>query len=337
MLTDAYLRKHNYLRISITDKCNLRCRYCMPPEGVELLEHDQVLRNEEFIQLARLFVEMGINKIRFTGGEPLIRRGFIDIVAGVRELFPEIELCLTTNGVLLDSYIEDLCRLKVQKINISLDSLLRDRYTTITGSDYLDRVLQNIDRILEKDCFHLKINAVLFEETLKELDSFFDYFKDKKISLRFIERMPFTEEDSSQSFLPANRLVEAIESMGKLVRNEKTDSQVARMYDFMYRDRFPMKTGIIPPISHKFCASCNRLRLTSDGLLKTCLHSPVEYNLLEPLRAQKNNNADINNSIKEIIHKALNLKHEGHDLDCYSREGGCASISKTGAMSKIGG
>ncbi len=162
MLTDSYSRKHDYLRVSITDRCNLRCSYCMPPEGIELLQHDQVLRNEDFVRLIGIFVSLGVVKVRFTGGEPLVRKGFIDIVSRTSELYPGLELCLTTNGTLLGDFIESLRRLKLKKLNISLDSLSRDTYRSITMIDCLEDVRANIDRVLAYRFFDVKINTVLF-------------------------------------------------------------------------------------------------------------------------------------------------------------------------------
>ncbi|MFC1671394.1 GTP 3',8-cyclase MoaA [Spirochaetota bacterium] len=332
MLTDNFLRKHNYLRVSITDKCNLRCKYCMPPEGVVLLTHNEILRNEEFVELIKVFVEMGIDKIRFTGGEPLLRKNFMDIISNTRKLFPHVKLALTSNGILLGKYLEDLRSLKVNKINISLDTLSRGRYETLTGRDSFNEVLENIDSALDMDCFNIKINTVLFEETLDEIDDFLEYIKDRDLILRFIEKMPFTDETDSLKFIPAKKLIETFETRGKLKRNESIDTNVALMYRFIYKEKYNLKIGIIPPMTHKFCSSCNRLRLTSDGHLKTCLHSSDEHDLKTPMR-----NGIGLDKLKEIIRDAIDSKHEGHNLDCYSHDGGCVKLNGTRVMSKIGG
>jgi GTP 3',8-cyclase len=332
MLTDAYLRKHDYLRVSITDKCNLRCRYCMPPEGVELLPHEQVLRNEEFVRLIGIFVSMGIVKVRFTGGEPLIRKGFVDIVSRTRSAFPELELCLTTNGILLGDYIDDLRRLSVRKLNISLDTLSRERYRAITMRDGLDDVIAAIDRALSLGFFDLKINAVLFRQTIDELDDFLDYFSGRNVALRFIERMPFVKDDALGSYLSSDLLVKELQSRGDLVRNTGFDTNVAVMYDFRYRGNRPMRIGVIPSLSHKFCSSCNRLRITSDGFLKTCLHSSSNFDLKKLLREGAGDER-----IRQEITKTVSLKGKGHDLDCVSDENGCSALTRSGFMSKIGG
>jgi len=335
MLTDSFQRKHDYLRVSITDKCNLRCNYCMPPEGIKFLSHDQVLRNEEFLHLIKIFVEMGIKKVRFTGGEPLVRKGFLDILNKTRENFPDLELALTTNGVLLKKYTQDLQRLNLKKINISLDSLSPENYQKITGFNYLPQVIDNFESLLATNFFDLKINAVLFKGTLEEIDNFLEYFKDKKVLLRFIERMPFPGNELSPDFIPADHLIHLLVQKGRLSRNEPNDTQVAKMYTFFYRDKYKINLGIIPPLTHNFCAQCNRLRLTADGSLKVCLHCSDEYNLKNKLRNQTD---DV--ILKQIISKAINLKKKGHQLDCYAGNEGCFSISNSSSqrpMSKIGG
>lgn len=331
MLQDSFLRKHNYLRVSITDKCNLRCQYCMPPEGVKLLTHDQILRNEEFIHLVNLFISMGITKVRFTGGEPLIRKGFIDIVKEISKKNPDIELCLTTNGILLNNFIEDLKKFQVNRLNVSLDSLSRERFKTITGKDCLNDVIDNIEKAVSVDQFKVKVNAVLFGETLNELDDFLEYFKDKNIALRFIERMPFTSEDETQSFIPSDKLISALEEKGDLKRNDTKDTSVANMYMLNYKKKYSIKIGIIPPMTHKFCSSCNRLRLTSNGLLKTCLYSENDYDIKTPLRQNISDE-----KLKSIIVNAVTSKKVGHNIECYSDDTGCHSIIKN-SMSKIGG
>ncbi|TFH42190.1 MAG: radical SAM protein, partial [Chrysiogenales bacterium] len=279
MLKDAYLRRHDYLRVSITDRCNLRCRYCMPPDGVDFLPHDEVLRNEEFMRLIGVFVSLGVAKVRFTGGEPLLRRGFVDIIEQTRESFPGLELCLTTNGILLRNYIDDLHRLRLKKLNISLDTLSRETYREITMREGLSETLDGIDRALGCGYFDLKINTVLLEETLQGLDSFLDYFSGRDVTLRFIERMPFEGTVGDDAYLPSGLLLERLAAGGDLVRNTHTDTSVAMMYEYRHRGIYPMRIGIIPPVSHKFCLSCSLLRLTSDGHLSTCLHSRADLDL----------------------------------------------------------
>lgn len=331
MLIDSFSRRHDYLRVSITDRCNLRCTYCIPAIGVEPLSHDEVLRNEEFVRLIGVFIGLGVVKVRFTGGEPLMRRGFIGIAGRIREMFPGIELCMTTNGTLLNGFINDLRGIRVRKLNISLDSLSGETYRAVTGSDSLAGVIAAIEGALAHDYFDVNINTVLLEKTILELDDFLDYFKDKKVVLRFIEKMPFNTESDDQ-FVSSDSLIEALMLNGVLLRNTAIDTRVAQMYDFLYRGRFRMRIGVIPPISRKFCPSCNRLRLTSDGRLKTCLHSGNDLDLKSLIRSGADD-ASIRNAIKGGVFE----KTEGHVLDCFSNESGCASLAGSGFMSRIGG
>ncbi|MFA5518211.1 MAG: GTP 3',8-cyclase MoaA [Spirochaetota bacterium] len=332
MLKDNFLRNHNYLRVSVTDKCNLRCRYCMPPEGVEFLPHDKILRNEDFARIIGLFINMGINKVRFTGGEPLVRNGIIDIISTARSFSPNVELCLTTNGILLNQYADDLQKQGVKRINISLDTMSRSRFLDLTGRDYFDTVVSNIEKSIGSNFFNVKINTVLFSHTLEELDDFLDYFMDKNITLRFIERMPVTEQDELNSFVPSDELIQALKSKGKLTPVIKEASDVAMRYDIEYKNR-KIKLGIIPPVTHRFCASCNRLRITAEGNLRTCLYSNINYNLKEMLDRKANDN-----ELEKYIAKAIKEKQHGHNIECTADNKGCRSITcDIKAMSKIGG
>lgn len=332
MLTDRYQRKMNYLRVSVTDKCNLRCVYCMPSEGVNLLSHDEVLRNEEFVHLIDLFIGLGVRKLRFTGGEPLVRKGFLDIAAKVKELHPGVELCLTTNGVILDEALGDLRRIGLNKLNISLDTMSRARYTQLTGRDHFDRVISNIEKALESGSFDIKINAVLFRESLDELDTLLDFFKERNVTLRFIERMPFIADDRLQTFVPSDTLIETLKKKGSLRRDERIDTNVAMMFELLYRDRYPVRIGVIPPMTHKFCSRCNRLRLTCDGLLKTCLHSARGYDIKSPYRMDTGDDA-----LRRIILQGVAEKPKEHALDCLEDNQGCCSLENRIYMSRIGG
>jgi len=332
MLKDNFLRTHNYLRVSVTDKCNLRCRYCMPLEGVKFLPHDEVLRNEEFARLIDIFVRMGITKIRFTGGEPLIRKGFFDIISETVKLHPETDLCVTTNGTLLDDHISDLRKYNVKKLNISLDTMSREKFRSLTGVDHFNTVINNIERSLGENFFNLKVNGVLLKSTLEEIDDFLDYFADKNITLRFIERMPVTEQDEFNEFIPSDELIRILGEKGELTRKNVDDTDVSLRYDLKYKNR-NIRIGIIPPVTHRFCATCSRLRITADGNLKTCLHSDREYNLKDLLR----NNAEESEIIRHIT-SAIKEKGEGHNIKCTADNTGCRSITAgIKSMSSIGG
>ena len=303
----------------------------MPVQGVDHLKHDEVLRNEEFVHLIDVFASLGISKVRFTGGEPLVRKGLVDIIAGTRKAWPEIELCVTTNGILLDEALADFKKYNVKRLNISLDTLSRQEFVNITGRDYFDRVVSNIEKALAMDCFEVKINAVLRQATLTELGDFMEFFKDKKITLRFIEMMPFSD-DNNRAQVTSHELLAGLEKTGKIERSSNVDTKVAKMYNFKYNNRYNIKIGIIPPMSHNFCAYCNRLRLTSDGFLRTCLLSNKEYDLKSAYRMDMGDEA-----LKEIILQAVGEKPKSHTVDCNTPDFICSSLVSKRTMSKIGG
>jgi cyclic pyranopterin phosphate synthase len=304
----------------------------MPPEGVEFLPHDEVLRNEEFVSIIDLFVRMGIKKIRFTGGEPLIRRGFFDIISETVRLHPDTDLCVTTNGSLLEEHISDLRKFNVKKLNISLDTMSRERFQSICGVDHFDTVIRNIEKSLGEDFFDIKVNGVLLRSTLEEIDDFLDYFAGKNITLRFIERMPVTEQDQFNEFIPSDALIRLLEEKGELVRRKGDDTDVSLRYDLNYKGK-NIRIGIIPPVTHRFCASCTRLRITAEGALKTCLHSDRLYNLKDLIRSDAGEEA-----IVEKIKAAIKEKGEGHNIKCTADNSGCRSITAgIKSMSSIGG
>ncbi len=304
----------------------------MPPEGVKFVTHDEVLRNEEFVKLIDIFIRMGIKKIRFTGGEPLIRKGFFDIISANVKMHPEIDLCLTTNGTLLEEHLADLKKYNVKKLNISLDTMSREKFHSLTGADHFNTVINNIERSLSSGFFDIKINGVLLKGTLEEIDDFLDYFADKNITLRFIERMPVTEQDEFNEFIPSDKLIRLLGSKGELIRKNGDDTGVSLRYDLKYKNR-NIRIGVIPPVTHRFCATCSRLRITADGNFKTCLHSSTLYNLKHLLR----NKAD-ETDIIEYIFSAIKEKEEGHNIKCTADNTGCRSItSGIKSMSNIGG
>jgi cyclic pyranopterin phosphate synthase len=293
----------------------------MPPEGVKFLSHDEVLRNEEFIKLNEIFIKLGVKKIRFTGGEPLIRKGFFDIIYETAKKDPKVELCVTTNGTLLDEHISDLKRYHVKKLNISLDTMFGERFSSLTGVDNFNTVINNIEKSLSVNFFDIKINGVLMKSTLSEIDDFLRYFVDKNITLRFIERMPVTEQDEFNEFIPSDDLIEILKEKGELTRKDNDDNSVAFRYDLKFKNK-DIKIGIIPPVTHRFCSSCNRLRITSDGNFKTCLHADKHYNLKELLRNGAREDEIINH-----ISNAIKDKWEGHNIECTSDNRGCKSIT----------
>ncbi|MGQ9844105.1 MAG: GTP 3',8-cyclase MoaA [Spirochaetota bacterium] len=329
MLVDSFGRTIDYVRISVTDHCNLRCVYCMPTD-IQWLPHEEILRNEEIVELVDIFVSLGIKKVRFTGGEPLLRKGFFDIVKQVRSNHQNLEICVTTNGVLLEHHIEAIQECKVNKVNVSCDSLNASTFAKITGGGALDKVIQGIKKVTALEGVECKINAVIIDTTLDELQRLISFAANVH-AIRFIERMPLSNDPVP--FVSADMLIEKLTSLGTLQRKIKNDTHVAAMYSFMpqWDENTKINVGIIPAVSHRFCSKCNRLRITPDGMLRACLHDTTEYNLKKILRGQ------INNNIREVIANAVKHKNKEHTLtQCDDTAFNCCGIAMH-SMSRIGG
>ncbi len=290
MLRDTFGRIHDYLRISITDKCNLRCSYCIPydlPHGY--YANSQRMSAEEIYSIAKTFVHLGIKKIRITGGEPLVRKEFRKIILLLSRL--PVELALSTNGVLINEYIEELANARVKTVNVSLDSLSPNTFSTITKRDHHERVLTNIYLLLQNN-FKVKVNSVVMRDVNNhEIPSFIALTQYHPVHIRFIEYMPFSGNGWHK-----NRVVtyeEILRQIGLQFTYEKLDDP-AHSTSKNYRvNGYTGSFGIITTMSHPFCGDCNRLRLTADGKMKNCLFGREEMNLLEALR----NNQDISSLI----------------------------------------
>lgn len=279
------MRKIDYIRISVTDRCNLRCLYCMPEEGVDLLKHQELMSFEEVVGLVRALVPLGIRKIRLTGGEPLVRKGIEDLIRSLRSI-PEIEdITLTTNGILLGEMAQGLKAAGLSRVNVSLDTLKPDRYKEVTRWGSLEQVLAGIDKALEAGLTPVKVNVVAIRGFND--DEFLDlaaFAADKGIQVRFIELMPIGESDQ-EAFLkhcPIDEIRERIETRFQLeeARDIRTNGP-AENYRIVGGKG---SIGFIGALSHKFCSSCNRLRLTADGRMRPCLHKDLEYDILSLIR-----------------------------------------------------
>ncbi len=270
-MEDGYQRDITYLRLSVTDLCNLRCRYCMPAEGVEKRSHRDICSVEELVEIAAGAVACGVTKVRLTGGEPLVRRGILDICRGIRAI-PEVrELCLTTNGLLLPELAKDLRRVGVDRLNVSLDTLRRSRYAHMTRRGRLEDVLAGLEAARAAGFTGTKLNVVLmagFNED--EIGDFVALTEQEDLEVRFIELMPIGQ-GTQERFLSAGAVLAACP------RLEEVDTAgVARRY------RLPGArglVGLIAPMSCQFCTRCDRIRVTADGRLKPCLHSDQEIPL----------------------------------------------------------
>ncbi|HBF43671.1 MAG TPA: GTP 3',8-cyclase MoaA [Desulfobacteraceae bacterium] len=285
-LIDKYNRRLNYLRISITDRCNLRCLYCMPREGIAKLRHEDILTYEEILRLSRIAVNLGIEKIRLTGGEPLLRSSIYDLLPRLTSIPGLKEVCLTTNGVYLKGNLEKIKSSGIKRINVSMDTLRRGRYEKITGSDSFQDVWEGIELARELGFDPIKINVVVLKGLnddevvdLAELSQKYPYH------IRFIEYMPIgtASQDIPGHHVPNSWIKEQLKSLGKLV-------QVPRSVNDGPAERFrfegaPGEVGFISPLTHHFCPTCNRLRLTASGRLRPCLLSDQEEDIIGPIRS----------------------------------------------------
>ena len=274
-MIDTYGREIYYLRLSVTDRCNLRCRYCMPADGICKKSHLDMLTEDEMIMAVEAAASLGIRKLRLTGGEPLVKKNILSLCersAGVEGIN---EVCVTTNGILLPQMAKDLKAAGVDRLNISLDTLNPEKYAYITRVGTLEQAIKGIESALEAGFQHLKINAVLiggFNDD--EIPALADLSRRYPADVRFIELMPMTENEEfgQQAYVPGSAVLAALP---ELTQTEQNDG-VAKLY------RLPDakgNVGLISAVSSHFCAACNRIRLTADGKLKPCLHSDQEYSI----------------------------------------------------------
>lgn len=304
-MIDGFGRKINYLRISLTDRCNLRCIYCMPKKGItDIVPHDELLSLEEIYELTKSFVELGIDKIRFTGGEPLVRKNIVELIRKTSELDGIKDISLTTNAQLLKAMAKDLKEAGLNRVNISLDTLDPEKFSTITRGGNLNSVLESIDEAIKVGLTPIKINTVLmggFNDN--EIRDLVELTK-RGIDVRFIELMPIGEAVgfAKDKFISNDIILKTISELEPVEREDI--SSPATYYKLPGASG---KVGIINPISCKFCDNCNRIRLTSTGQLKLCLHSNIEIDLKSALRNKED--------IKQIIRDSILTKEESHHLE----------------------
>ena len=284
LLQDTFGRKHDYLRISITEHCNLRCTYCMPEDGIQLTPKTHLMTADEIISIAQTFVNLGVTKIRLTGGEPLVRKDAKDIILRLGKL--GVNLTITTNGILVSNFIETFKEARIKTVNISIDSLVKDKFNQITRRDYFDIVQKNIDLLL-KEKFNVKLNVVLIKSfNNNEILDFITLTKDKNVQVRFIEFMPFSGNQWDKSKLVSYaEIMETVQSeykFNEIERLQDSTNDTAKNFKInSYQGSF----AIISSVTNPFCSTCNRIRLTADGKLKNCLFSNSETSLLEVLRS----------------------------------------------------
>lgn len=315
ILTDSFGRKHNYLRISLTEKCNLRCTYCMPENGVELSPREELMTTAELVEIATLFVNNGVTKIRLTGGEPLLRKDFPEILTQLSKL--PVELSLTTNAILVDRHIDTFKKCGLENINVSLDTLNPEKFDAITKRNQFEKAYSNILLLIKKG-FRVKLNVVLLKDfNENEIIDFVNFTKNNAVSVRFIEFMPFNGNswDKSKLVSFADILERVDENFGGKnmlnIQNEKNFT--SRNYKISgYAGDF----GIISSVTNPFCDVCNRIRLTANGKIKNCLFSNGETDLLTAFRLGKNIEPLINIAVlqKNAVRAGMNSLEDFQDL-----------------------
>ena len=325
-LKDSYNRQIDYIRISITDKCNLKCIYCMPPEGVKFFEEKDVMTNEEILRFVRIAGKHGLRNIRITGGEPLMRRDIIGLISSIKQTGIR-DLSITTNGISLSRHAADLKKAGLDRVNISLDTMDPDRYRSITGGGDIDCVWQSIRRAEETGLSPVKINVVPIRGVNEdEIVSFASLTFDHDYHIRFIEFMPAT----CNGFWQKDKYVSSEEA-------KKRISVLGDLERLTFRGRGPSRNyrikgatgviGFISPLSDHFCGACSRLRLTANGEIRPCLFSDIRIDIKTPMR-----NGASDEEIEELFCLAVSVKPQGHLLN-----ENIASARHLRSMMKIGG
>ncbi|MCK0159748.1 GTP 3',8-cyclase MoaA [Allomuricauda sp. F6463D] len=305
-IIDNFGRPHTYLRISLTDRCNLRCFYCMPEEGIELMEKPSIMTLEEIIEMTRTFRDLGVDTVRLTGGEPLVRKNFGFLVEELAKL--GVTLKLTTNGIILDKYLDLFDKIGLRKINFSLDTLDKAKSIFITKRDYYQRIMRNLEMALDMD-MDIKLNIVLIKGVNdKEINDFIALTKDRKITPKFIEFMPFkgNQWDWSKGVGKDEILQTVRAGFGEIETLKNPQHSTSTNFKVKgHKGSF----GIVSTITNPFCDECNRIRLTADGKMKNCLFATSETDLLTPLR----NGEKIDQTILEAI-KSKKHSRDGMDV-----------------------
>lgn len=318
-LHDTFGRNHNYLRISITEHCNLRCTYCMPADGIDLTPKPHLMTADEVVKIASAVVGLGVDKIRLTGGEPLVRKDAREIILRLGEL--GTQLTLTTNGLLVHQFLDTFKQAKIETINVSLDTLIKKKYQQITRRNLFDTVLENVDLLLAEG-FRVKINVVLMKGfNQDEIVDFIGLTEHKNVQIRFIEFMPFSGNAWDKSKLVTyseivNEVAAAFPNQIERITDAPNDT--AKNFKIVgYEGSF----AIISSVTNPFCSTCNRIRLTADGKLKNCLFSDSETSLLDALRAGESILPLIQQNLlaKKAVRSGLDSDLKFQDPDAFSK------------------
>jgi cyclic pyranopterin phosphate synthase len=327
LLADAFSRPITYLRVSVTDKCNLRCVYCMPESGLPWLRREDLLSYEEIVELVRAAASVGVRTIRLTGGEPLVRRDLHRLVAGIHAVAGVEDIALSTNAVLLEEQLDALVAAGLRRVNVSLDTLREDRFQEIARRPGLERVLRGIEAAIAAGLAPVKLNCVVMRgRNDDEIAAFAEMTRHRPIYVRFIEVMPVHENLGLQhdEYVSSDEILERVSTIGDIrAVGGPPGNGPARYFAF---DGAPGAVGVISPLSHDYCERCNRVRLSADGRLRLCLFGDQHVDLRTPLRG-----GATTEEIADILRASMQIKPERHHL----RLGEASSRMR--AFSEIGG
>jgi GTP 3',8-cyclase len=326
-LVDSFGRTATDLRVSVTDRCNFRCHYCMPPEGLPWLPKDALLTYEEITRITRILVESGVTSLKVTGGEPLVRRDVADLVRMLRALGEDLDISITTNGYLLPLAAPSLAEAGLDRVTVSCDSLLKHRFKEMTLRDALDEVLEGLRVSATIGLTPVKVNVVVMRGGNEdEVVEFAKLARDTGYHIRFIEYMPLDAQDEwrASEVVPGAEVIDRIAAAFPLVADTDTTPEPATPYRFA--DGAPGRVAIIPSVTQPFCDSCNRLRLTADGFLRACLFSLEETDLKGPLREGASDD-----ELAALARACIAAKWAGH------RIGQVDFVKPARSMSMIGG
>ena len=325
-MIDKHSRKISYLRVSVTDLCNLRCVYCMPPGGSELSRKEEILSLEEILKLIKHGVSLGVNKIRITGGEPLVRKGIISLVKHITEIKGIDDIAMTTNGVFLKEFATELKSSGLSRLNISLDTMREDRFAEITRGGNIADVFDGVEAVLKAGFKGTKLNAVIMRgDNDDEIHDFVRYIMERDIELRFIELMASGWKDmvDEDRFMPTSEIMERVRGIGELVPDKQ---RVGGGPATIYRIKGALGSiGFISAVSKPFCKTCNRLRLTSDGKLRSCLLTGGEVDIKDILRSSNLDEKEIQDRLTEAFFKVTDMKpivHSGRNRAVMNQIGG---------------
>lgn len=325
-IQDRYKRIIDYMRISVTDRCNLRCKYCMPPEGIKPFSHENILRYEEIVRIVTVAAGLGVKKIRITGGEPLIRKKLSLLISSLRTIKGIEDISLTTNGLLLHNHVRDLAAAGLNRVNVSLDTLDAGKYREITRGGDISSVFRGVEEAQRAGLVPVKLNMIpIMGFNDDEIESFAQLTMSTSLHVRFIEFMPICASAlwSQEKYISTEEIRRRVMAIAQIHPVKLRRYGPARYYRL---ENAPGIIGFISPITHHFCDSCNRLRLTSDGKLRPCLFSETEIDLKSPIRSGASDE-----ELERLIRLSVEVKPRGHAINHEK------NFARLKPMSRIGG